>query len=40
MPVPAGSRAAVRGYLPAVVSHAFEGLAREDGVDLDSNDPG
>ena len=34
------SRAAVRGYLAAFVWHAFEGLAREYGVDLDSNDPG
>ncbi len=34
------SRAAVRGYLAAFVWHAFEGLAREYGVDLDSNAPG
>ena len=39
------SRAAVRGYLAAFVWHAFEGLAREYGVDLtdsahdDADDP-
>jgi AcrR family transcriptional regulator len=31
------SRAAVRGYLAAFVWHAFEGLAREYGVDLDDD---
>jgi AcrR family transcriptional regulator len=33
------SRAAVRGYLAAFVWHAFEGLAREYGVDLDDPTP-
>jgi AcrR family transcriptional regulator len=34
------SRAAVRGYLAAFVWHAFEGLAREYGVDLTDHDTG
>ncbi len=29
------SRGAVRGYLSAFVWHAFEGVAREHGLDLD-----
>ncbi|WP_165372453.1 TetR/AcrR family transcriptional regulator [Nocardioides iriomotensis] len=33
------SRAAVRGYLAAFVWHAFEGLAREYGVDLTDSAP-
>jgi hypothetical protein len=33
------SRVAVRGYLAAFVWHAFEGLAREYGVDLTGRDP-
>jgi AcrR family transcriptional regulator len=34
------SRTAVRGYLAAFVWHAFEGLAREYGVDLTDHDTG